>query len=230
MLAEFRTGPLISANGAINPGRTDKTVALIANDAHGRFAEAARLQRLFSGGMTAITSISNATFTTATTGATATPIIGLWNPTTSGKWASILQVRLQLIVTAATATGPGTFHWFSATAQAALTLGTAAFNRYSLVSSGSTMQFFAGNALTGLSGSLTIREAAGLNGGPIGNFSMVGTAAGFITPATPVSIDNVDGGLWVPPGGLVGILCSTTPVAISAGSSILWEEFSADEI
>lgn len=230
MLAEFRTGPGLTANGSNNPGRTDKTIALIANDAHGRFAEAARLQRLFSGGMTAITSISNATFTTATTGATATPIIGLWNPSNSGKWASILQVRLQIIVTAATVTGPGTFHWFSALAQSALTLGTAAFNRYSLASSGSSMQFFAGNALTGLSGTITIREAAGVNGGPLGNFSEVGTAAGFTTPVAPVAIDNVDGAMLVPPGGLVGILCSTTPTAISAASAILWEEFSADEI
>src|SRR5437016_3350716 len=99
MLAEIRTGPIITGDGAVNPSRSDRTGALIVGDDHGRFTEAALRNLLFSDGMTT-TSISNATFTTGTLGATGTPIIGIWNPMNSGKNCLILQARLQIVVTA----------------------------------------------------------------------------------------------------------------------------------
>jgi hypothetical protein len=48
---------------------------------------------MFGGGMT-LTSISNVTFTTATLGATCTPITGIYNPIGSGKNCVILQMQL----------------------------------------------------------------------------------------------------------------------------------------
>src|SRR5258705_7875934 len=118
MLAEVRTGPVVTADGSINPARNDKTGALVLTDAHGRFQEAALRGNLFSAGMTT-TSISGAPFTTGTLTASCTPIIGLWNPVGSGKNLVVLQVRLQVIITALNRTGPGAFVWATSVNQSA---------------------------------------------------------------------------------------------------------------
>lgn len=216
-------GPLYGTSGTPVPFTGDITGAQRVTDAHGRFQEAALRGFLFSTGMT-LTSISNATFTTGTLGATCTPIVGIWNPMNSGKNAVVLQARLSACITAATATGPGGFVWASAVNQSAISTGLTPWSRLSLAQSGSVCKGFANTALTGLSGNLSIMEAAGVSGGPIGNFSMVGTAAGFVTPNAPASIDLIDGAFIVPPGGVLALLCSTTATAVSAASSLLWEE------
>jgi hypothetical protein len=225
MLSEVRTGLIISSDGAVNPARSDKTGAIIVADGHGRFLEPAIRNALFSSGMT-ITSISNATFSTGTLGATATPIIGIWNPLGSGKNCVILQVRVQIINTALQVTGAGALVWCTSTGQNAITTGITPLNRFSLATSGSVAKGFAGTALTGLSGNLTVQEAAAL-GGLVSNLSTLQTAAGLI-PTMPSFLDNIDGGFVVPPGGVIALLCTTNPpVAISAASSILWEEIAA---
>lgn len=216
-----RVGPTFGTSGTAAPFRADITGAQIVSDAHGRFTEAALRGTLFSAGMT-LTSISNVTFTTATLGATCTPVIGVWNPVNSGKNLIILQVRLQVINTAATTTGPGSFQWATSVNQSAISTGITPFSRLSLSASGSIAKGFANTALTGLSGNLVVQEAAGV-GGMLPNYSFVQTAAGTVA-TTPANIDNIDGAIIVPPGGIIALLGTTTPVAVSAGSSILWEE------
>lgn len=222
MLAEIRTGPVVSADAANNPARADKTGALVMQDAHGRFTEAALRGNLFSAGMT-ITSISNATFSTGTLTASATPIIGLWNPTNSGKNCVILQARVQIINTALQVTGAGALVWAVSTGQSAITTGITPLNRLSLAASGAVGKGYAATALTGLSGSLVVYEASGL-GGLLSNLSTLQTAVGLM-PQAPTYVDNIDGAIVVPPGGVLALLCSTNPpVAVSAASSLLWEE------
>jgi hypothetical protein len=222
MLAEVRVGPLTAKDGAINPARGDQTGAVAVTDAHGRFQEAALRGNLFSAGMT-LTSISNVTFTTGTLGATCTPIVGVWNPTNSGKNLVILQTRLQMITTAlSTPTGPGGLVWATAVGQSAISTGITPLNRLSLAASGAVGKGYANTALTGLSGNLTVQEAVGLTTFVI-NATAAETAAGFLTVSAG-GLDNIDGGIIVPPGGVLALLATTTPVAISATSSILWEE------
>lgn len=222
MLAEVRVGPLTAKDGAVNPARGDQTGATVTSDAHGRFQEAALRGNLFSAGMT-LTSISNATFTTGTLGSTCTPIVGVWNPTNSGKNLVVLQVRLQMITTAITTpTGPGGLVWATAVGQSAISTGITPLNRLSLAASGAVGKGYANTALTGLSGNLTVQEAAGLTTFII-NASTAETAAGYYTVSAG-GLDNIDGGIIVPPGGVLALLGTTTPVAISATSSILWEE------
>lgn len=211
------------SDGSVGTARAGKTGETMVSDTHGRFYEACLRGTLFSTGMT-VTAITNATFTTGTLTATCTPVVGIWNPPNTGKNCVILQARLNAVVTAATATGAGAFVWAVSTGQSAITTGLVPLNRLSLAASGSVAKGFAGTALTGLVGSLVVYEASALNGGVIGNFSMVGTAAGFVTPPTPASIDNLDGSFIVPPGGVLALLATTTPVAISAASSLVWEE------
>jgi hypothetical protein len=191
-------------------------------DAHGRFFDACAAGRLYRGGMT-LTSISNATFTTATTGATATPIIGLWNPSTSTVNLVVLQAGLNVAVTAATNTGCGAFMWMVSLANSAISTGSNPFNQKTLVATGSQAKFYAGTALTGMTGTLAVMSGSTLTGGSLANFSFVGTAAGQVTPAFG-TVENFDGSVIVPPGAVLSLQCGTTPVAHSASSFIVWEE------
>lgn len=218
-----RVGPVLGGTGTNTPFTSDITGAQRVTQAHGRFQEPALRGGLYSAGMTT-TSIANVTFTTATLGATATPIVGVWNPLNSGKNLVILQARLQVVVTAATATGGGAFMWCTAVNQSAISTGITPLSRLSLAASGAVGKGYANTALTGLSGNLTIQEASGLQGGVIGNFSQVGTAVGFVPAPGSALIDAIDGAFVIPPGGVLALLCTTTPVALSAASSILWEE------
>ncbi len=222
MLAEIKTGPVVVQDGALSVARGDKTGAFVSTDAHGRFQEAALRGNLFSDGMTT-TSISNATFTTGTLDATGTPILGVWNPTSSGKNLVILQAKLQVTLTNLTATGGGTFVWVTSTGNSAITTGNVPLSRLSLLASGSVAKGLAGVALTGKTTTSVIREASGLTGGTNYNISAVGTAAGFVFPGS-VSVDNIDGSIIVAPGNVLALMCTTTPVACSAASSLLWEE------
>lgn len=224
MLSELRVGHGIATDGTINPARQDKTLASVVTDAHGRFQEAALRGGLFSTGMT-ITSIANATFSTGTLGATATPIIGIWNPANSGKNCVILQAKVQLINTALQTTGAGALMWVVSTNQSAITTGLVPLSRLSLAASGAVAKGYAGTALTGLVGSMVVYEVAGF-GGVLSNLSTLQTAVGLM-PLAATFTDNIDGAIIVPPGGVLACLCTTNaPVAISAASSLLWEEVS----
>jgi hypothetical protein len=215
-------GPVYGTTGSSVPLRADITGAQITSDAHGRFQEAALRGFLFSAGMTT-TSISNATFTTGTLGATCTPIIGLWNPLGSGKNLVVLQARVQLIANAVTTfTGPGGLMWCTAVNQSAISTGIVPLSRLSLVASGSVGKGFANTALTGLSGNLTVQEASGIISFS-NNFSNALTAAGQAT-AGGGGIDLIDGAIILVPGSVLALLGTTTPVSVSAASSILWEE------
>lgn len=210
------------SEGSFPDARMTRDGALAVAAAHGRFFDALMRGRLFSGGMTT-TSISNATFTTATLGATGTPIVGVYNPLNSGFNLNILQATLCVTVTVATNTGGGGFVWLTSNGNNVITTGNNPFNRKTLIASGSVAKDMSGVALTGLTTNMAARFGSALGGGSIANFSFVGTAAGQVTPQY-TAVENFDGSLLVPPGSVLGLYCTTTPAAHSAASSILWEE------
>ena len=192
---------------------------------HAPYYEQARLNRIYSGGMTT-TSISNATFTSGALANTTTPIVGVWNPSTNTKNLVILRATLAVTVTAATNTGPGTYVWASSVGNTAISTGAAPYNRFTLQSTGSQAKDMTNAALTGVTNVPAVKFGSCLGGGSMANFSFVGTAAGQVTPQV-TSFEDFNGSLIVPPGGLLILVCTTTPVAHSASSSILWEECDA---
>ena len=218
-----QVGPQVLADGSQQALRQGRTGALVVVELHGRFFEQAFRGNVFSGGMTAVTSIANATFTTATTGATATPIVGIWNPLTSGINASVLQASLATVLTALTATGGGPFVWMYSLGNSAISTGNVPISAKTLVAAGSQCKVFGGAALTGMTGTLAALRGSAIASGPMYNISEIATAAGFMTGFT-AGLENVDGSILVPPGGVLGLFATTTPVAQSAISSILWEE------
>jgi len=222
---EGQVGPRLLADGAPAPARQTRSGALATADVHGRFQEAALRSRLYADGMT-LTSINNATYTTGTLTSSATPVAGVWNPLNSGFNLVILQLRLQVINTALQVTGPGAFVWATSYNNGAISTGNAPLNRGTLQPVGSVAKGLAAVALTGLTNNLVVRDAAGASGGPISNLSTLQTAAGLM-PFNSAETDNIDGAYVVPPGGVLALLATGTPVAISAASSLLWEEVPA---
>jgi hypothetical protein len=113
--------------------------------------------------------------------------------------------------------------WAFSLANAAISTGTVPINAKSLSSSGSFCKVFGGAALTGMTGTLAALCGSVLGGGAAYNASLLATAAGFMTQALP-TVENIDGSIIVPPGGVLALLCNTTPVAHSAVSGLTWEE------
>lgn len=220
---QLLVGPQVTSDGANPILRGGKSGEAIVQELHGRFYEQCYRGNTYRGGMTTLTSISNATFTIATTGVTATPIVGLYNPSTSLVNAVILQAILGITLTSLTATGGGPFLWAYSLGNGAVSTGSTPINSKTLVASGSACKVFGGAALTGMTGVLAALVGSALCGGASYNVSEVATAAGFMTPQMS-DVENFDGSLIVPPGGVLALLATTTPVAHSAVSGLVWEE------
>lgn len=216
-------GPLWGTTAAPVPLTAGKSGALRTADAHARFALAADEGRLYSGGLAAVVAIANVTYTIATLGATCTPILGLWNPSTTAINAHLAQVTLQILITALQNTGAGPFFWASSVGNGGLTLGANPFNRKTGVATGSALKDMSNVALTGLTNNLIVRHGAGVGGGNLQNIASLQTAVGWSQGLVP-SKEDFDGSLIIPPGGVLALLSGVTAVAQSAGGSLLWEE------
>lgn len=223
MLSELQVGAQNNSgdSGKI-PARAGRQGDAIISQLHGRNYEQNYRGNVYAGGML-LTSISNVIWTSATTDATAKPIVGLWNPLNSGYNAVILKAMLGVTMTAATNTGAGPYVWMKATGEAAISTGTTPVNLKTLASAGSVMKDMSGIALTGKVNALALLRGSHLSGGSSANFSFVGTAVGQATPQFS-AVELVDGDIIVPPGGVIGLFATTTPVAHSAASGLVWEE------
>src|SRR5438105_2437384 len=130
-----QVGDSVAADSASVPPKQGRFGELIASQLRGRWYEHNIRGRLFSGSM-ALTSISNATFTSATLGNTCTPIAGLWNPANSGVNAEVELGLLSVIITALQMTGPGGFAWYASVGNAAQpSTGAKGLNMLSLTAS-----------------------------------------------------------------------------------------------
>lgn len=221
----MKVGSDFGGTGTFKPFTSGLSGAQRTGDAHARFMDATLAGRVFATGTAAGLSISNVTFTLATTGATATPIIGVWNPPTSPVNLVIWQATLAVYITSPTAmVGPGGFVWMVATGQLAnLTLAVTPYNRKTLVASGSFAKGLNGAALTGLTATLATMCASVLNGGSNETAAFTETAVG--ARSTNVSsVENIDGSIIVPPGGVLALMASVTPVVHTALSGLVWEE------
>lgn len=220
----MKVGSDWGGSGTFKPFTSTISGAQRAGNAHGMFMDPTLAGRIFSGGGP-LTANNNATFTSATLGATATPIFALWNPLNSRNYLNLLQVKLTVVMTAAQATGTGGFVWAYSRGNSALTLGTNPWDRSTLDQSGSSAKFFAsGLALTGLANNLVVAEGSAFGGGSAGNYAFLGTQASMQAQMV-TTVEYFDGSLIVPPGGVIALLSSTTTVAHSTVSAGLWEEF-----
>jgi hypothetical protein len=223
MLIQAPVGPQITGDtSAPANARLGRLGELVVQELHGRFYEQCYRGNLYSGSASGIT-INNATFTTATVGATATPIAGVWNPASSPVNLVILQAALSGAITALTATGPGALFWNGSLGNSSITTGTKGFNRKTFLNSGGYGVNVSNFALTGLTTNLVAVTGSAISIGTAA-FSQVGIATGFPTLMAGSAYDNFDGSIIVPPGGVLGLFATTTPVAHTVSSFISWEE------
>jgi len=219
-----QVGPQILQDGASQTLRLGRLAELVVTELHGRFYEQVYRGNVFSTGCS-VTALSANTITLV---AATTPILGLYNPATSPVNLVLLQCMLSVAANTLTApVPPGPFVWAASTGNTAISTGSAPFNRKTLASSGSQAKAFPGGvALTGLTNNLVIFEGADLP-----NLSGL-TNAGTITAQTSTSnatagavgVQNFDGQLIVPPGGVLALLNTTSTTTYSVTGRLLWEE------
>ena len=204
-------------DGVPNAGRTGRTGEWIVSELQGRFYENCLRNNLFSiGGAQTALSANTITLVAATT-----PIVGVWNPSTSSVNLVILQAGVSIVGTSATAVGQGALVWASSLGNTAISTGTAPFSRKTMSAAGSQAKGFAlanGTALTGITNNLVVFDSCdvgGLGFTVTSNTSVGGAMAG---------VHNFDGGLIVPPGGVLALLNTTSTTTVSAAARLLWAE------
>lgn len=217
-----QVGPALLADGIATAGlRQGRQGEASVSELHGRFYEQAYRGNLFSNG-SSLTALSANTITLT---ATTTPILGVYNPSTSTVNMVILQASLQAIInTFTTPVGAGLFVWAWSIGNSAVSTGTQPVNRKTMAQSGSQGKGMAFVALTGLTNALVIYEAADFTS-PTGQ-----TYGTIVAPTAGTSltgfggVQNFDGSLIVPPGGVLALLNTTSTTTMSAGGRLLWEE------
>lgn len=216
MLSQTQVGPIPStAPGVQVPLRAGQLGDQIVSELHGKYYEQCYRGNLFSGGMTSTALSANTITLTATT----TPIIGVWNPASST--VNLVLLKAKCVITAAgnSAVAPGAFVWATSTGNAAISTGNTPLNRKTLAQSGSQAKAFnIATALTGLTNNLVIQQAAA--------FGTLVAAQG--ATASPMisgdAVEEFDGAIILPPGGVIALLNTVSTTTISVASMMLWEE------
>ena len=195
---------------------------MIVSELHGRFYEQVYRNNVYSAG-SSVTALSANTITLT---ATTTPIVGVYNPSTSTVNCVILQASLQAFInTLTTPVGAGGFVWASSVGNAAVSTGASPFNRKTLASAGSQAKAFNGGvALTGLTNSLVIFEGADFTNPTGQTYGTIGAPTTGTTLTSFGGVENFDGNLIVPPGGVLALLNTTSTTTMSVTSRLLWEE------
>ena len=223
LLIQGQVGPTTNSDGAPQLLRLGRAGDVVISELHGRFYEQVYRGNVFSVGMNAVALSAN----TITLTATSTPILGVWNPPTSSANLVILQAALTYYPnTLTTPAAPGPLAWAASVGNLAVTTGLSPFNRKTMQSAGSQAKGFAGaTALTGLTNNLTIFDAA--------DFASPGILAyGTITASTTAAtgtqgqngVQNFDGSLIVPPGGVLSLVNTTSTTTFSVSGRLMWEE------
>ena len=186
---------------------------LIVSELQGKYYEQTYRGNVFCNGCTTTALTANTISLTATT----TPILGVWNPSTSPVNLVPLYAVLNQNLQVGAVAYAGAFVWASQVNQSALTLGTAPINRKNWSAIGSQAKGLSFIALTGLAVNLTIMGGAAFSGL---STAEPGTA---VSAVNPPQIEYFDGSIIVPPGGILALL-NTNSTTYSVYGNLVWEE------
>jgi hypothetical protein len=195
---------------------------VIVSELHGLYYEQTYRGYLFSTGQTAPAALTS-TNQIGTLTASCTPILGLWNPINNTNNVVLLKANLQVMANNLTSgAAPGAFVWAVSVNNSGITTGGAPWNRKSLTQQGSQVKTFTGTtALTGLTNNLVVMETADFNTMGAVTYTTLGSTT--LQPSVG-GIQLFEGGLIVPPGGVIALLNTTTATAFSVAGKLLWEE------
>lgn len=220
MILQGQVGAQANADGVLTTLRQGRAGEAMVSELNGRFYEQTYRNNTFSIGC-ALTALAAATILLT---ASAQPIVGVWNPTTSSVNLVILQATLKdQINTATTPAAPGDFVWAASVGNTSLTAGLAPFNRKSLSYSGSQARAFALSTvslLTGLTNNVVVIEP----GDFVSNNVLATTIASDALSPMSIGTQNFDGQLIVPPGGVLALLNTASTTAHSVSARLLWAE------
>jgi hypothetical protein len=224
MQVQTQVGP-IATTASIAPGtvaamRSGNLGDVIVSELHGRFYEQAYRGNVYTGGINALTALSANTITLT---ATTTPILGVWNNLSNSVNLVILQASLQIVPNNLTSgAAPGALVWAASTSNGAISTGNAPINVKTLTASGSQAKFFTPSvALTALTNNLVIIAGADIPSPSGLTYTTLGSTA-IIPPVG--GVQNFDGGLIVPPGGVLALLNTVSSTTFSVYGRITWEE------
>ncbi|SRR6266436_554158 len=217
-----QTGLQALQDGASTPPRLIRTGELGVSEIHGRFYEQCYRGNLYSIGNVGTALSANSITLTATT----TPILGVWNPATSPVNLVILQASLQLYINTLTApVGAGPLFWAASIGNTALSAGAPVFSRRTLSFSGSQAAGFSGgNALTGLTNNVVKFDAADFTNATAQTYGTIVAPTSGTTLTSFGGVQNFDGSLIVPPGGVLALLNANSTTTMNAVGRLLWEE------
>ena len=195
---------------------------VIVSELHGRFYEQVYRGNVYSAGSGATALSAN----TITLVAATTPIVGVWNPLASTVNLVILQASIQTYInTYTTPVGCGPLLWATSTGNGVISTGSAPFNRKTLSAAGSQAKAFnGGTALTSLTNNLVVLEAADFSHTGSLTYGTIVAPTSGTTVTSYGGVQNFDGSLIVPPGGVLALLNTTSTTTMTAGSRLLWEE------
>lgn len=188
--------------GTFKPMTAGVSGAQRVQDAHGRYTEAAFAGRIYS----LSTAVAGVTVAAGHLIGAGTPLVGIYNPTGSGKLVSIL--RAACSVNSGT-TGAGGFAWGymnAPTTTITTATGAAEVNQSTFVAGGSGVRTYIATAVTGLV-SVLLRHI----GGP--------TAGAAAANGNLITQEETAGAILIPPGTSVGLyaaLAGTSPIVNAA--------------
>lgn len=228
MLSQTVVGPSVGSDGNFASLRGGRQGDAIVSELHGRFYEQNFRANLFSIGCQPATTAPPTALSAATIllTASAQPIVGVWNPLSSTVNVVVLQAMLVDVINNVTSVAPGSFVWAASTGNTSLTAGLAPFNRKTLTNNGSQVKGFSlstASLLTGLTNNLVIFDAAEFNVAS----GLLTTTVAASTPTPSVSgVENFDGHIIIPPGGVLALLNTVSSTTHSVTARLLWEEVS----
>lgn len=171
---------------------------------------------LLKNGLVYFSALSAANPTAFTGGAAGTPLVGLYNPASSGKDIVVLQARIG-IRTTGTAAGTLAFNWYLGNSVLPTGTVTPPRNSYSGAQSGSVALPFLNTAMT-----------ASTAISPVGPIASVGANPATTPIATVLyTYENTAGTIVCAPGNLIAIGASSSLTAASIDCSVIWAELPA---
>ncbi len=206
MLSELRAGPIISSDGAVNPGRADKTGAIVTTDAHGRYTEAVLRGNVY------FTSVASGGPTAYVGAAGGTPLIGVHNPTGSNKALAIIYATGLVRVVASGGTASTTLCLWAGASVTPTGTQTSPKSALTFASGGVGLGF----SNTALTGSTALNLALALN-----YYHWVTTGA---TDDVGQGMVDVGGLIVLLPGMQVALGATVVPTSTTWDCSLFWEE------
>ena len=208
-LSQGQSGPQTLSDGLVSTVRISHDGSHVSQDSHGRFQEA-----VYRGNVWSLATAAAGVTITASQGVAYTlgvPMLAMYNPAGSGKYAVLLAAKT--VWASGTAAAQGIVIGVVPSAGVSAAGGNAAVNLLTGVSGGSTMKTFQTASMTGQTVAPTIVDFIG---GP--------TTGALAAAGSAVYAWDYSGLVFCPPGAILGLYAAAAGTNPIVAGSMFWEE------